>query len=593
MPILPLPWASCVVVAALQEASAPPALELLDHARLARELRAIAEAGGPIAEVHKLGESRGGRLIEAVRLAGAGAADDEARPAILLVANLDGARVFASAVALHHARALAEGYADAAEVKALLDTTTVFIVPRANPDAAEARFATPRLEQRASGPGVDDDRDGRQGEDPPVDVDGDGRIAWIRAEDPDGEWKEDPTDPRAMVKAERAKGERGRWKLWPEGRDSDGDEQVAEDSPLDARVDRNFPAGWEAHAKEAGRFPTDEPEARALCDFVLGHPELALVVVYDALDSLVGEVKSVGDEAPAVKLVPPEGVLESDAKLLSELGKRYRKATGSAVKSEAGDKGTFSRWCYEHRGLLALSAALWDVPLEDKKKEQEQEQKGKEEPEPERKGGDEGGGEGGKRDDKRADKDDEPKPSEDAKRLKWVDAAGTDEAWRFLPWSAFEHPELGPVEVGGLAPFARLEPPAAEGATIAAKHLDWFLTLGLLLSRVRIRECTRERLGDGVHRVEAVIQNDSYLPLLSRSARRTGTTRPAKVRLVLPQAGKLLGGNAQELLHDLPGSGGRKEYAWLVQGPDAMEIAVTVETTHAGTDRRNAEVRQR
>ncbi|NOT30923.1 MAG: hypothetical protein HOP15_10795, partial [Planctomycetes bacterium] len=456
---------------------------------------------------------------------------------------------------------------------------------------------------------------------PLADVNGDGVIAWMRVQDPDGEWRADPTDARALVKAERDKGEPGVYVLWPEGRDADGDEMVAEDAPLDARVDRNFPGGWEAHTREAGLFPTDEPETRALCEFVLAHPELALVVVYDAEDSLVAELKGVGDDAPAVKRVPPAGLLESDAKLMNELGKRYRKSTEGATKSEAADKGTFSRWCYEHRGLFTLSAALWDIPLEEPKKKKEEDklnekkegeseaakegaatekpaedaEKGQgEKPEAEQDAGDgerDGKEKDGKKDGK--EKDDEPKPCDDAKRLKWIDAAGAEESWRFLPWTPFEHPELGPVEIGGLAPYARLEPPAKESGALAAKHLDWFLTLGALVARARVAECTRESLGEGVQRVTAVIQNDAFLPLLSRSARRTETIRPAKIRLVLPEAGKLLGGNAQELLRDLPGSGGRKEYTWLVQGPAAMEIAVTVETTHAGKATRSAEEKQR
>jgi len=622
MPILPLHWALCAFVSASQDASPPPppALELRNHAQLSSELKAIADAHKDLAQVLKLGDSRGGRAIEGLRIGGAGAEGDKARPAILLVANIDGARVYASAVALQHARALAEGYATDEKVKALLDTTTVYIVPRANPDAAEARFATPRAEQRASGPGVDDDRDGRMGEDPPSDVNGDGIVAWLRVKDPDGEWKEDPTDARVLVKADRTKGERGVYVLWPEGRDSDKDELVAEDAPLDARVDRNFPGGWEQHAKDAGAFATDEPETRALCDFVLAHTELALVVVYDAADTLVAEIKGVGDDAPNVKRIPPEGILESDAKLLNELGKRYRKATESEVKAEGGDKGTFSRWCYEQRGLLTLSAALWDIPLEEKKKDEKKEEAGKgaggeekpsgaaeAEKKPDEAGkpaekAQEGEKKEEKKDEKKEDKkedkkeggkkdkkDDEPKPSDDAKRLKWIDGAGADEAWRFLPWTAFQHPELGAVEIGGLAPYARLEPPKAESGTLAAKHFAWFLTLGELCPRVHVAECTRERLGEGLARVTAVIENDSYLPLLSRSARRTETIRPAKIRLVLPEAGKRLGGNVQELLSDLPGSGGRKEYQWLVQGPDAMEIAVSVETSHAGTATRKAE----
>lgn len=619
MPTLPLAGVCLLLAFAAQEEPAVPALELRNHAELTRELEAIAAAHPDLAELHKLGESRGGRALQALRLAGAGAKEAKARPAILLVANLDGARVFASAVALQHARALADGYASDPKVQALLDTTTVFVLPRANPDAAEARFERPLHEQHASGPGVDDDRDGRGGEDPPADVNGDGVIAWMRVPDPDGEWRADPTDARALVKADRSKGEAGVYVLWPEGRDADGDERVAEDAPLDARVDLNFPGGWEAHTKEGGLFPTDEPETRALCDFVLTHPELALVVVYDAQDSLVAELKGVGDDAPPVKRVPPPGVLESDAKLLNELGKRYRKAVEGAPKSEAGDKGTFARWCYEQRGLFTLSAALWDIPLEEPKADRKAEKKdaakeeGKVEPEAEPKSGAaEGGAAKGEQkddeakagDEKKDDekdaksekdkkKDDEPKPGEDAKRLKWIDAAGAEESGRFLPWTAFEHPELGPVEIGGFAPYARVEPPASASGALAREHLAWFLTLGELLPRVRVAECTRETLGEGVVRVKAVLQNDAFLPFLSRSARRTETTRPAKIRLVLPAAGTLLGGAAQELLSDLPGSGGRKECTWLVQGPAAMEIAVSVESTHAGTDTRKAEEKQR
>ena len=78
----------------------------------------------------------------------------------------------------------------------LLESTEVWIVPRANPDAAEGRFASPRIERWSSSVDVDNDRDGRLGEDPWSDVNGDGVVAWLRAEDPDGEWMEDPTDAR-------------------------------------------------------------------------------------------------------------------------------------------------------------------------------------------------------------------------------------------------------------------------------------------------------------------------------------------------------------------------------------------------------------
>ena len=44
-----------------------------------------------------------------------------------------------------------------------------------------------------------------------------------------------------------------------------------------------------------------------------------------------------------------------------------------------------------------------------------------------------------------------------------------------------------------------------------------------------------------------------------------------------------------ELVSELPGSGGRFEATWLVQGPAEMEVGVRVDTDHAGDDARKAE----
>ncbi|HED64292.1 MAG TPA: hypothetical protein ENJ09_01935 [Planctomycetes bacterium] len=575
-------FAAGLGLAALLSVPAPPRvslandddpLSLREHAALRESMAELAAAHPDLARLELVGTSRAGRAIEALRIT----AVDEPRdvPGILLVANLEGTRVFASAVALDHARRLLEGYADSESVRMLLDANVVWVVPRANPDAAEARFLEPRAEHLASGVGVDDDRDGRQGEDPPADLNGDGLVTMMRVPDPDGEWIPDPNDPRALVKADPAKGEHGTFALYPESRDRDGDERFGEDQPHDGRVDRNFPAGWQEGEAAAGLFATDDPEARALCEFVLARPNLSLVVIYDGPGNLVEDPKSVADDAKAKQRIPPAGWLESDAGYLKEIARRYRRAVGNETEGEDDDAGTFGRWCYEHRGLFVLCADLWELPFGEASKDEadgadekaEGEDPQEEQAEPER------------------------KPSEDAKRLLWVDAH-EGEAWRFVPWTPFDHPELGEVEIGGFAPFARVEPPAEEGAKIARDHFAWFTTLGSLPARAKIVECTRERVGDGLFEVRAVIENSGFLPLLSRSGRRTRTTRPARLKLLLPEAGGLVAGKRQVLIEDLSGSGGRFEYTALVRGPEGMEIAVTLDSDHAGSDMRTAEENQ-
>jgi hypothetical protein len=560
---------------------------LRNHQDQQNSIASLARAHSANVSVETIASSRGEREISVLRLTGS----DEApgRPAILLVANLEGTRVFSSALALNHAWKLAEEYATEDGVRAFLDSTVLYILPRANPDAAEARFIRPLFERLSSGHGIDDDRDGRQGEDPPSDVDGDGFITQIRLEDPEGEWIADPTDARILIKADRSKGERGQWKLHTEGRDLDGDERVAEDAALNARVERNFPAGWKEHDGSAGLFPGDEPEVRGLIEFILAHPEIAMVVIYDAIDNLVETPKGIEDEARSVKLVPPSGVRESDVKYLKELGKRYREGTGSEAKSSSGDDaGSFQRWCYEFRGLWTLASVLWDMPIEAPPEEPDA---GEDTPQGDAEGdiAEEAAAEGEEGDaaenqleqEDENEKSKEPEPSVDAKRLRWVDAV--DPA-RFDPWEAFEHPELGSVQIGGFAPFARFEPPADAWEELAGEHLEYVVSLGDKLARISFAECTREELGEGVWRVTAVLENGGLLPFLSRSARNTRSTRPGRLQLELPDGATLLGGRVQSLVSEIEGSGGRHETTWLVLAPEKLAdgIRVVFDSDHAG-----------
>ena len=604
-------------IATPRDADAPP---ILPHAQLSTELGALAAAHPDLVQRQSIGNSLEGRAIELVRLQGEGAGESTARPAILLVAGLSGPRLYESGVVLEHARRLAAGYGQDEAVTRLLDSTTVYLLPRANPDPAEARFATPRAERETSGRDVDNDRDGRLGEDEPQDIDGDGLLNWMRVLDPEGTWIADPTDARALIEADSKKGQRGLWKLYREGRDLDGDELVAEDPAADTILNRSFPAGWDELAPDAGLFPGDEPEALALMDFVVQHPELAMIVVYDGLDNLVKDTKAVADDAPSVKRIPPPGWLQSDADLLKEIGARYKKLVPQAVEGATEDGGSFQRWCYEHRGLWTLSLRLWDLPKEAPKAGESEaaQDPAASDGDGQREGEGEGAAEAGSERESVAPAEpppageetgaqsepaaeteagakgaapEQPKPCDDAKQLQWIDAS-EGEAWRFQDWTPFEHPELGTVEIGGFTPYARLEPPAARGRELADQHYAFFLTLGELLPRVSLVEFESERLGVGLWRVEAVVESgSSLLPLRSRSARRTETVRPARVHLTVPEGAALIAGREQELLRELAGAGGRSEFTWLVSGPEGMNVSLEIDTDNAGVVSRAMEVK--
>lgn len=551
--------------AAAQDAAPPPRrIDVLDSSALSRAMEAITSAHPSEVATLPVGISRGGRRIDALRVARGKITPG--RPAILVVAALDAELAWTSDLVLDEARELVARAESDEKTRLFLETTTLYLVPRANPDAAENRTKSPRGEVRATAIGVDDDRDGRNGEDGPADVDGDGVIGWMRVLDPEGEWIEDPTDPRVLVKADASKGQRGRWKLLLESRDADGDGEAGEDPPNDGVVNRNFPQGWVEHATESGRYPTECPEARALADFVLLHPDIALVVTYGMLEGLAEKPK-VKEDGGRRSANPSDGIPAIDADIYAELGRRWKALGGASTKNDSRDAGTFQAWIQAQRGLWTVNIAPWSVPLDEKAPEKPADK------------------DAAKSAEKPADskKADEPKPSDDAKRLRWFDAHAESNGFR--PWTRIEHPDYAHVEVGGFAPFAMYEPPPETRAEIADEARAFLVELGSTLPRVTVREVVARSLGADTWRIEAVIANESLLPLQSALAKRARSLRPARVRLEFGEGASLVAGPREELVSDLAGSGGRRELAWIVRAPSIDRITIAIDTDSAGSVR--------
>ena len=588
--ILPLPLPALVGLAAALSA-APGAvgpvpalptpevraegLPLLDQDGLAAGLAELAT--DPRATAFRVGTSRAGRPIDGVKLA----VDDTPRPAVLLVASLDADRAWTSSVALELGRRL---LADDPGSAALLATADVYLVPRLDVDGAARRFELPVDDHGGSGDDRDTDRDGVAGEDGPADVNDDGLVTMMRVPDPDGTWLADPHDPRAHVEADLARGERGLWRLVPEGLDADGDGEVAEDAPADGHVNHNFPAGFEDHGAAAGLYPGSDPAVRALMDFVILRPELVAVMTLDGQDTLVDAPDAKAEErsSDAVpswwrRVDPPDGrVLASDADALAGFGRTLADLAEAHDVTLAGGEamrgGSFQRWAYEHRGLLTLDCLLWTMPTEAPPAE-----------EPAEGATDEPAGAGAEdAADGSAAPDTWRDPSDDAGRLAWIDAVGAGH--RFVDWQPFDHPTLGPVEVGGWAPFALVEPPPAEHAALVDVHHGLLVSLAEALPAPRIAALTAEHLGADLWRVEARLENEGTLAWPSAAAVRARTVKPARATLTLPEGASLVVGEARTLVPSLS-AGSPGELTWLVHAPSTDGLALELHTEAFGTAR--------
>jgi len=594
---------SALITATLCLAAIPPAVQdaapgrYLDNGELHGRLDALAAAHPDLARVEVLATSVGGLPIPALVLG-----DPAVDPGVMLVGGLDGRRLVDSALLLRTAELLLAAE-DAAE---RLDGSAVVIVPRANPDGAEALFGAtgPAREQAGNARSDDRDRDGRTDEDGPSDLDGDGLITWMRIPDPEGEWVIDQHDPRAMRKAKASEGERGTHRMLIEGLDDDGDGEENEDGADGVEPDRNFPHRWNEHAVGVGAYQLSEPEARGLVDWVIAHPRVAAVLVVGVQDTLVKVPKAATNAKSSWRGYdqPLDGPLKDDIEMLEELSRRFGdlheelKDGKHEVKGDGLTDGSFLAWVYQQAGRWGLGLKAWEPPKDLPKPEKKKD--GEEEGEDGDGDGDEGDGDGDgdeaeaaeepatepvpdeeEKDEKEDEKD---KPTSDASSpvpaavLAWLDEERQGDG--FIPWHEHEHPEHGTIEIGGFQAGVTINPPIADAVALADVLAAFVHELLGDLPRVVVQSVDVRDDGAGLYTVEVALANEGVLPTASVLASKARTAMPLRVTLQLPDGVERLSGPRHALVYRLAGAGGREEYRWVVSGSPGQRLMLRAET---------------
>jgi len=447
-------------------------------------------------------------------------------PEVLVVANLEGDRLAASEVAMAMVEHLASGDSP------LLTHAAVHVLPVANPEAAAAALLG---QDPWRGAAVDEDHDGRLDEDGPMDLDGDHVALWMRVPDPVGGMIADPEDPRSMREAKTEEGERGEFRLVREGGDADGDRKEMEDPLGGVRLEANFPHRWQQYAAEAGQYQLSEPESRALVDFVLQHPAIALVIVLDDEDNLA-KPPSGKDKASPTSTEP----LKQDATLLKLLSERlYADKDAPKPRGAENGSGNFADWAYFQFGAQVIESALWSPPLDVDPPEGEALPK---------------------------------EASEERKLLAWADAWYRGEAFR--PWTSFEHLQLVLVEIGGWMPLVKNNPPAALLPELGAQWSTFLDDLAEDFARLAWGKIEIEALGDaGVYEVRAELINEGLMPTMSAMGGVNRHPLPLRVFLELPEGGELLVGRRISSQRSLDGSGGHAAFHWIYRLPAGSEPA--------------------
>lgn len=549
---------------------------------LTRHLHGLAAAFPHLATLESIGQSHRGREIWCMTITDSATGPAHEKPAMYIDAHIHAEEVATSHTALYTIWYLLTKYGDDAEVTWLLENTTFYILPRLNPDGAEFSLTTGH-HWCGNGrylPGEEQTRGLCQ-----QDINGDGLIVQMRIQDPAGEWKVSKQDPRLMIQREPGEmGDGPYYRMYREGvikGDWDG-VTIEIERPRDGNLNRNFPSGWRPEFREygAGESALSEPETRALMRFLLDHPNIAGMQCYHTHAGMILRPS----------LVAPDNVIPPfDLAVYKTIGGVGTALTGYPVISVFEEftsdpanprVGSVMQWSYDEMGILTFSTELWNPELAA------------------------GIADPAKYQVRARSTDDE------IHLLQYNDEHLGGKG--FVNWTPFDHPQLGPVEIGGWTHMYtfRNPPPASFATSEKARgflhetiHTNCLFTLrhAACAPVLKIEQPQVEPLGENLYKVSAVIANHGYLPTYTlQRALEHNTAGSVTARIHAGNDAELLIGQQSIDLGHLAGrderkatwspwmrnwNTTRKPVEWLVRTAHNGSITLEVSAPRAGKQR--------
>ncbi len=642
--------------------------EYLDPAGLNKALSSLNKKYPKNTKLISLARSAGGQDLQMIEIGHETGTVKKSKPAVLVVANMEGIVPVSSMAAIYLADYLLEN-------SSAYDNLSWYILPCGNPDAYSHYFEFPLKMDPRNSKAHNDDMDNLTDEDGFEDLNKDGFITQMRVKDPMGTWVPVKGEPRLLRKADASKGEKGIYKLYSEGLDNDGDGKYNEDGKGGVNVGINFPHLFKPFQKTSGLWPGCTDESFQLMKFVFEHPEIAMTMDYGAVNFCIQPPKggrkgsvdmdkikipkgmaedfgadpnktySMKEIIELVQPLVPQGMtvtesmvasflglgavvnpLDKDLKFykdLSEKYKEYLKDKGLKAERLAPEKAkdaSFELWSYYQLGIPSFAMDFWTLPklkeeskekseiTVDKLKEMSSEEfvaLGKEKIAVFLK---ESGApeqftadvvikmvEGGKMTPAKMAEmmKDMPKKEDDKGGDSKTKAliAYSDEHMQgkgFVDWTAYKHPVLGDVEIGGVVPYVDNTPPASLMDSLFALQVPWTVELSKKLARLKILDHKLEYKGGGVYELTLWIENISDLPFPTAMGERNEQPAPAIVEIEGSQI-SLLSGKSRTPVNSL-GAHKIKEISWLIESEKATDLTLKLSSVFAWGDQEQIKI---
>jgi len=465
-----------------------------DTHELYADMKTLQAAFPKFLKLESIGKSHNGLDLMLMTINNPATGPEKGKAAMYIEANIHGNEIQGGEVCLYTIWYLMENYGRIADVTRLVDERVFYIVPTVNPDGRQFFMEGPGGNARSGHVPVDDDNDGLFDEDAPEDINGNGVVEQIRKFVPgQGNYRISRTNP--LVLEPVPFGETGDWiMLGQEGLDNDGDGMVNEDGPGSYDQNRNWGADWQPNYIQSGAmdYPFQLPEARAVNDFLMSHPNIAGVQTYHNSGGMI--LRGPGAEATGEYPM-------TDVRAYDELGRtgerilpfyRYLVIWSGLYTVHGG----VIDWTNDGLGILSFSNELWNGEQYFTSPELKEQQ---------------------------ADPASPIAPSLSRyffdKYLEFGD--------EYLEWKPFDHPQFGKVELGGVwKKYQGRVPPRFMNEELCHRNMAFSLYQADEMPLVRLGETSVEKVGGDVFRVFVDITNPKVVPTVLAKAAQTAVVRP-------------------------------------------------------------------
>lgn len=446
----------------------------------------LREENSDITRLSSLATTPQGREIWLLEITDKSTGDFADKPAIYVEGNIHAGEVTGSMSVMYFLDTIFSNRNEKS-VEDMLKNYTVYAVPRLSPDGSE-NYLTTAFTVRSS------PKDYVYTSDMPglnkKDIDGDGVIRMMRVKSDYGAWKVSKLDDRLMTRRLADDIEGDFYNVFDEGEIIDFDGINIVNAPIRNGNDfnRNYPFCWETEHKQrgAGDYPLANAETKANAEFLMTHPNVCFVL---DMHTAGGQNLYTPGYKTRKESIKEDVFLNKTLALMAEKENTY-----PAINIydeylpqgfEGGIYGSFCDFCHFMVGVPTIAIECWDLnvragiemlyPPKAEISEQEQEENAH-------------------------------------KVLKWADENVAKEDG-FMPWTSFEHSQLGTVEIGGYNnKYIRQNPPKKLLHQEAEKHSRFMHRAVKTLPRVNFDDIKVTAVQADVYKIEVIVGNKGFMP---------------------------------------------------------------------------------